>query len=174
MAAGPYLYRPDPDRFHSIEIVAGNTLPVFAAIEQGKPLPPGTRLRWFHADKAGDFPSLGLQIPVLSDRALAVLGPQLERCGQTHAITIAGETWHAVRVTLIADCLDRSRSELEIFDGMIEAYDRLALHPEAIPDALFFKIKGIEDLELFCGKRLFDAIAAHKLTGLLKKSARLR
>jgi hypothetical protein len=167
------VYRPDSNRFDSISIVAKNALAVLEAIEGGTPLPKGARLRWFPADTAGDFPSLSQRIPVLSPRAFAAIEPHLDGCCEPRRIEVDGVQLHALRVTAVVDCLDRRRSELEVFDGVIEAYDRLALRRDRIPTALFFNIKGLEGLELFCHPKLFDLVAENGLSGLLRHSTKL-
>ena len=172
MTGDIHVYRPDSDSFDSLVIDAHDSVAVLEALQNGEPLPTGSLFRWYRAEKTGDFPSLFQQIPVLGTRALAALRPELGNCCTIRDIDVEGETLHALQITCIADCLDRPASDLELFDGKIEAFERLAFVADKVPDDLFFKVAGIEDLELFCAGRLFDLIDTNQLGGLLKCPAK--
>src|SRR5262249_47913691 len=150
MAREVYFFRPDSDRFDSIMIDASNVLPPLSALREGRDV--DTRkltFQYFEADRKGDFPSLDLLVPVLSQNSWRALRDVVSRYCRTYDLTIEGEAYVALSVHHIVDCLDKTVSKLEYFrvpalQDQILRVDELALLNDRIDGSPIFRIREIE------------------------------
>jgi hypothetical protein len=113
-----------------------------------EPLPDGIVVRVVDRDDHGapmrdtDFPWLIGNVPVFTERAYQKLSPLLVRYGRAFSLlTEDGTTLVAFFVDRVVDALDLSASEISRFaDGRVMTIDRHVFLPEAIGDAVMFRL----------------------------------
>jgi len=119
-----------------------------------------------------DFPALSLQVPIVSERALAAL-QSASLIGNAFPISASGIAYYAVQPVLSsrsprgASLLDaRASRGLALPHGEIYHYFVRAFEPESIPGE-FFTIPELEPYsELYVTQRFVDVVRAADLTGL--------
>ena len=115
------------------------------------PLPDGIVVRLVDRDDRGaqmrdtDFPWLGGNVPVFTERAFQKLSSLLVRYGRDFSlVTEDGTTFVAFFCDRVVDALDFSASEISRFaDGRVMTIDQHAFLPDAIGDAAMFRLANI-------------------------------
>jgi hypothetical protein len=115
------------------------------------PLPDGMPVELVDTDDDGvsllatDFPWLIGNVPVFTEAAYQRLSPLLVRSGRDFSLlTEDGTTFVAFFVDHVVDALDLSASEISRFaDGRVMTIDRYVFLPEAIGDAVMFRLANI-------------------------------
>ena len=124
-------------------------------------------MRWIGATRTGDFPYLVGEVPVVSDRALEVLGPLLGPRIDRLAIRVEGGGYTALHIRDIADCLDAEASEARWFEpGRARLIETYVFRPERLEGHHLFRIREMPNgLALLSGEAM-EAIRSAGLTGL--------
>lgn len=161
-------YLPDTDRFRALvpaSKAAIDRLLALGADPVADWTPP--RMRWIGATRSGDFPNLIGHVPVVSDRALEVLGPLLGPRIDRLAILVEGGGYTALHIRDIADCLDAEASEARWFEpGRARLIERYVFRPERLEGHHLFRIREMpKGLALLSGEAM-EAIRAAGLAGL--------
>lgn len=136
----------------------------------GEAVPAGwrpPRLRFLYPDRRkGDFPSLASHIPIISSRALGVLGDLLEPSGQLFPLHDVEGEFFLMNVTRVVDVLDERTSEIDRFrDGRIMSIERAAFLPQA-DDEPIFRIPQTPEMDVFVNDRFRIRVLEAGLEGL--------
>ncbi len=148
------------------------------AVYEGKRPPPDLPIRLYSSDfDRSDFGShtpavltsclyLSLGALLLSDEAIAVLGPVLNPAGYFIDTELDAERIYKIFVCeRRLDVLDEERAELKRFStGNIWDVLRYAFHEDRLEGADIFKVKGVQ-ADLLVTDRFVSLVNEHKLRG---------
>lgn len=127
---------PDPTAFDAIEL----------RTEDSEPTETDELGIEIREKKVTDFPVLSMCTPLLSDRALDVLGPMLDGQVVVHRVRVYGPSlvWlNALRVlTIVRGAVDLTKSDCTInpFSKSVSVIRALAVDESLIPPAHLFKL----------------------------------
>jgi hypothetical protein len=116
--------------------------------------------------KLGDFVGWRLDIPVVSERAKAVLQPLLGDDVQFLRFhDLRNKPYYAMNVLRIEDYMDNERSSGQrLSDGTLFTYHRYAFK-DSLPDDLPPIFKVTSSSSVFVSRRFAEAIVSNRLTG---------
>lgn len=115
----------------------------------------------------GDFPSLSLHIPVLSQKAASALTPLLDEYGEFLPLSCREGDYYAFNVTCLRDCLDVEHSEIVRFPGgRIMNVEQYAFHQEKIQDSVIFKLPQTPLMDVFVSERFISHFEHLDLKGM--------
>ena len=113
-----------------------------------------------------DLPWLGGHVLVLRERAVAALGPLLERDGELLPLACEDADLWLFNALTVVDALDEERSELFRFDdGAILDVTRYEFRPDVVAGPAVFKVPQLLRGPLFIGDELATAMSTAGLSG---------
>jgi hypothetical protein len=116
--------------------------------------------------KLSDFPWLGADVPVLSDRARAVVEPLVERDAEFLSVACEGRSLWLLNVCTIVDALDMERSKVELFEsGRIMDIEKHVFFAERLQGVDAFKLANDRRGPIYLSGRVVGAIHAAQLVG---------
>jgi hypothetical protein len=117
-------------------------------------------------NRDGDYPSLRSSIPVMNERALAVLHPLIAEVVEVLPLAhVKGLKLCITNILDVIDCLDTERSEGHRFEGTLLSVDRFVFKPGTVDGHHFFKVKGFEGFAPFVSQQFKDLVDLHELQG---------
>ncbi len=119
----------------------------------------------------GDFPGGGLGDLAMSKKAKETIGPFLKQYGELLPLACDdGEFW-TLNVTCIIDALDETKSVLHRSkqDGSILIIAKYAFRPEALENAVIFRIPQYARGSIFVTTPFVELIKSTDLTGIVFK-----
>jgi hypothetical protein len=166
--AAVYEYRPDVNRYRSLLPVSDSTIDRLLTLgEEPVEAWKAPQLRWMGAIELSDFPSLLGHVPVVSDRALEVLGPLMGPMVDTLPIRVEGGGYSMLHVRDFPDCLDTRASRIRWFEpGRARMIEQYVFVPERLRGHHLFRLKERPNGLAFLSDAAMQAICNAKLIGL--------
>jgi len=118
----------------------------------------------------GDFPSLYGPTPVFSERAWESLYSLVN--GSVEALPLiypSGETYFAINVLDVVDCLDLTKTKLTRNDvtGRVSSIQEYHFRPHLLTGKHMFKLPETKALEVLVSEEFKQAVEANGLKGLI-------
>jgi hypothetical protein len=165
-----FVFTPDSDTYDSLVLaksrdydrlnmftggaLASDWRPISARILKGK--------------KHGDFPSLAGHVPVFGKRALDALRPLVNHCIEVLPLKVPSGELFAINVLQITDCLDVSRSELELDpDGEVMYIARYAFDEQCLEGKHILKLRQVPLYGVFVSEEFKRRVEEEGLQGLI-------
>ena len=149
-----YEFSPDTDRYRSLVPVSDSAIDRLLALGEA-PSDEWTapQLRWIGAETPGDFPYLIGHVPIVSDRALKVMGRLLGDKVDRLPIRVEGGGYTALHIRDFPDCLDVKASEIRWFEpGRARLIESYAFIPNRVEGHHLFRLRErAEGLALLSG-----------------------
>jgi len=116
----------------------------------------------------GDFPGLPGGIPpVFSERALKILSPIILDDIEALPLNNSTAQLYAINVLTVSDCLDQSRSQMQLFnDNRVMVIERYAFKENCLQDKHIFKIPEQLGNLVYVSGAFKTLIEENGLTGL--------
>src|SRR5437867_1282289 len=114
MTQDVYVLWPDPNVFHSLVLADPrhwDTLARFDGRRQSSWTPIEVEI--YPAERRGDCPGFTSHVPVLSERAWNTLAPLIDQEVQALELRASNETYYALNVLTVLDCLDADASDID-------------------------------------------------------------
>jgi hypothetical protein len=170
----PYLLNADPDKFDALVLVKDQDWDLFNQFDGRRLAETWTpvAVEILKQKRRGDLLYLTSRVPVFRPRTWRVLEPLIGPFVEALPVKTTDETFFAINVLAVLDCLDLERSEVLRFpSGGIMYIQRHAFKEGSLDNVPIFKVRGAELKEVLVSSEFKRVVEQNRLRGLVFKPA---
>jgi hypothetical protein len=165
-----YIYSPDSDHFDSLILPKSLSYSkIFEGFDSEHPIKRWNAVRCpvYRVGQRGDFPSLSGFVPAFSGRALKALQPLLGEQIEALPLECDEDSFFAIHVLQVVNCLDEARSELERDpDGEVFHIGRYVFDEKCLHGKHLFRLRQAPMYKVFASTSFKKQVEAAGLCGL--------
>lgn len=122
----------------------------------------------YSVGRSGDFPSLRRDVPVFSEGAWQVLRPLIELSVEALPLIGTKDSYLAINVLDIADCLDHSRAKISLLpSGGVMSVDKYVFKDGCLNNRHIFKLPETAVQEVLVSEEFKQLVERSGLKGLM-------